>query len=225
MCEVPPRRLRTALQPARVALGVIAVALIVAGMLLHDTTGLVIAGLGAAALLGAVLFPVVREFEFGFPTGIRVSAALRDREQELTEAFEGQRGDLGLCAHLLCGNPTVAAELLEAAWARTAALWRGPVTPELRTFVLCVFVQLLTAHIRWNGDASSWAEPPENGAVRTPLAALPGPMRTVVVLRDFAEIPLAQIAAMTDRPLADVASDLRAAEATLDHLSIEGTAP
>lgn len=224
MCEVPPRRrIREALGPSRIGFGLGALALIVAGAIVSGTTGLVLLGLGGGMLLMAVLFPVVREVEFGFPTGVRISAGLQDREEELHKAFEGERGDLGLYTHLLCDDPELATQLLEAAWGRTAASWRGPVTPELRTYVLCVFVHLLASHLRWAATQSAAkSDQGVESPLSSPLASLPVSERIVVVLKEFAELPLGQIAALTERPLADVSHDLKNAEATLARLSIDG---
>jgi hypothetical protein len=199
----------------------VALALIAAGLMVSGITGLILLGLGGAALLMAVLFPVVREVEFGFPTGVRISAGLQDREQELYKAFDSQRGDLGLYTQLLCDDPIVATQLLEAAWARTAAAWRGPVTPELRIYVLCVFVHLLASHLRW-APVQPGAGPGSAGTSSKPLASLAVSARIVVVLKEFAELPLGQIAAVTERPLAEVAQDLQTAEAVLARLSIDG---
>ncbi len=62
-----------------------------------------------------------------FPAGVKITAGLRDRQEELRQAFEQHKGELQLCTQLLCNDPGVAARLLETAWARVAAKWRGPV--------------------------------------------------------------------------------------------------
>jgi DNA-directed RNA polymerase specialized sigma24 family protein len=228
MCEVPSRRpIREALGPSRIGFGVCALLLIVAGIIVSRLiepvlTGLVVIGLGGALLMIAVLFPVVREVELGFPTGVRISAGLRDREQELHQAFESQRGDFGLYTQLLCDDPDTATKLLEAAWGKTAAAWRGPVTPDIRTYVLCVFVHLLASHLRWAATQPAARVGQEAAVSTNPLASLTVSERIVVVLKEFAELPLGQIAALTERPLVDVSADYRNAEATLARLSISG---
>jgi len=215
MCEVPARRISSALQPSRIVLTVLAVGLVVVGILLHDLMGLVLLGLGSVALLAAVAFPVIKQVEFGFPMGVRVSTALRDRDGELQLAFTQQRGDLGLYTQLMCDDPALASRLLEAAWARTAAAWRGPVTPDLRSYVLCEFVQLLSKQSRWN---SSPGDPTSAGARAEPataLSELPPAARIAVVLREFAGLPVAQIASMTNQPINAVATSLRSADERL----------
>ncbi|MGC5224682.1 hypothetical protein ACPW96_19125 [Micromonospora sp. DT81.3] len=222
---MPPRSFRAAIRPERVILAVLAIAAIVAGFVLgalrdFNITGLVVLGLGTAALFAAVLFPAIRDIEFGFPSGIRVSTALRDREQELFHAFTSQRGDFTLYAQLLCADPAVAAALLEAAWAKTAAEWRGPVTPHIRAYVMCVFVHLVESHERWTEGPSP--DPPAPMPPSGSLSSLTLAQRTVVVLREFAELPLAQVASITERPLEDIAADLRSAQAIIGGRSIEG---
>lgn len=214
MCEIPPRQIRPALRPERVVLAVLAVAMIVWGFWSGDVTGLIVLGLGAAALFTAVCFPAIRDIEFGFPSGVKISAALQDREQELVRAFTAQKGELGLYTQLLCNDPSVASRLLEAAWAKTAAQWRGPVTPQLRGHVLCVFVHLLESHDRWTAQRDGPA-PVSPAASATPLSALALPQRTVVVLREFAELSLAEVAAIVERPLEAVTADYRDAQVVL----------
>jgi DNA-directed RNA polymerase specialized sigma24 family protein len=166
-----------------------------------------------APLLGSVVLPIIREVEFGLPVGKRLAHALRDREQDFRREFERQRGDLALCAQLLCTDPAMASDLLEAAWARAADAWRGPPKPELRNYVLCVFLQLLTLRDRLSGGPE-----PERARPFIPRS----PARTAFVLTEFAGLSLAQIATMTGRSLADVANDLRAAQTELEQSGMGG---
>jgi DNA-directed RNA polymerase specialized sigma24 family protein len=226
MCEVPPRRLRPAIRPERVILALVAVAALFFGLFLQGVTALVVLGLGAALLVGAVLFPVVRDVEFGFPSGVKISTALRNREQELREAFDAQRGDLNLYAQLLCDDLAVAVMLLEAAWAKTAAEWRGHVTPYLRLYVLCTLIHLLDAHERWAVPGTADAERRDTVAnFSSPLTALPTPIRMVVVLHEFADLDVEQIAEMTERTVTEVTAYLRTARGALNRPGIGGGAP
>jgi len=208
MCEVPRRSWRRALHPWRIVLGVLALACVVVGALLPRAVGLVVVGLGVALLVTAVLGPVIRQVEFGFPSGVKVSTAMRDREDELRRVFEGQSGELEMCAQLLLDDQTTAKRLLEAAWSRTTSTWRGPATPEIRIYVLCTLVQLAIAELRWTRAQSS----PAQAQTTTPLATLTFSERVVVVLRDFARLGNSQIAQITERPLEDVERDWRHAE-------------
>lgn len=215
MPELSPRRWRAILQPSSLIITALALAVVVSGTLIRDPLGVILIGLGACVLLAAVALPLIREVEFGFATGMRVSTALRERDQELRVAFQHQKGDLGLYSQLMCDDPAFATQLLESAWARTASSWRGPVTPSLRTTVLAEFVQLLTTHSRWKRFASPTTGVPAAPPLSSALSVLPVTARIVMVLREFADLPLAQIASLTKRPLAEVASDLRTAYAVL----------
>ncbi len=172
-----------------------------------SAVGIGLLAIGVTVGIGAVVFPFVREVEFGFPVGVRVRAGVREHELELRRTFEAQRGDVELCAHLLVGPPEVAARLVEAAWARTVVDWRGSVTPGLRTYVLCELVELVSAHLRWVDGP-----PVGDEAGASPLAGLPHRQRVAVVMHEFAGLPVAQIATMTDRPVDDLRADMAAAE-------------
>ncbi|WP_426120750.1 RNA polymerase sigma factor [Kocuria sp. LHG3120] len=212
-------------------LAIIGVAVIIAGQLqAQGSEGWYIEevslGLGLAILVLTVVFPAIREVEFGFPSGVKISAAFQNREEELGKAFESQKGDLELYAQLLCEDPALSADLLEAAWAKTAATWRGPVTPELRFYVLCLFVHLLDSHHRWVTPVARNRPPGDGGPVSTtPLNALSLDERIVVVLREFVDLPSTQIAALTGRPLAAVRQDLQTARAVLDQSNGNGGSP
>ena len=208
MCEVPRPRWRQAWRPARIALLVVATGCLVVGVVWHTRLGVVALAVGATLVFAAVLFPLVSEVEFGFPVGIKVKAGAREREHRMRKTFEDHRGDVELCAHLLCSPPEAAAALVEAAWARTAGAWRGAVTPELRAYVLCELVQLAGAHERWVSG-------PAEDSPASPLARLTPPQRVAVVLHDFGGVPAAQIATMTGRPVEAVTGDLRVATSAL----------
>lgn len=209
MCDLPDRRFRAVLTPTRVLLAVVAVGAVVVGMRTPNLAGLGMIGLGLALLVIAILFPIIKQVECGFPSGVKVTAALRDREDELRRAFASQRDDLGMSTHLLCGDPALATQLLEAAWSRTATSWRGPVIPEeLRIYVLCVFVQMLNAHRR---------------VVDTNLLAVLGPQeKTAFVLHEFGGLTVAQISELTERPSVDVAQSLSTAQVLLDRALQDG---
>jgi hypothetical protein len=220
MCEVPKRSWREALRPVRVMLGLAALTSVITGARVDNAEGIVLIGLGLALLLAAVVLPVVREVEFGFPSGVKIVTAIHDREEELRQVFVTQKGDLELCSLLLCDDPAVAARLLEAAWAKATAAWRGPITPDIRIYVLCEFIHLLTAHVRW-----AQARPqPTTTPIESPLAALTLSERVAVVLREFAGVTLSEIARLTGRSPQQVDTDLRRAEAILARSNASGGA-
>ncbi|WP_369046817.1 hypothetical protein [Sinomonas sp. P10A9] len=202
MCDLPKRRLLNGIRPWRVVVAVVGLAAIAAGWVVPGLLSAVPIGAGSLVLLAAVL-PALRDIELGLPGDIKFSAALSGREQGITDVFEQQRGDLQLCAQLLCGDPEQAKTLLEAAWARTAEVWRGPVTPQLRLYTLCVLVHLLETSERWT--------PAKKPKHPSRLAALPAGERVAVVLHDFASLTVAEIAGLTESTTAAVTDRLRAA--------------
>ena len=223
MCDVPKRNWRSAFQPKRLIVFVAALAVIVAGWQIPNAFGLIPMGLGAAALLMAILLPAVHDVEFGFPSGVKVSAALQNREEGLRAAFEAQKADLQLCANLICDDPATASMLLEAAWAKTSADWRGPVSAEIRSYTLCVFVHRFISHTQW-AHPQQQVNPQSTQAVPqlSALAALSPMERIIVVLHEFAELSLAEIAGLTEISLVQVMDSLSRAEASVARMHSGG---
>jgi hypothetical protein len=207
MCDPPPRSWRSAWQPRRVLLGAVALALAAAGVLSDGPARWALAAVAGALVVSAVVLPTVREVEFGFPVGLKVTTATRSREEDLRRAFEEQKGQLSLCARLLCDDPEVSTELLEAAWSRAVVLWRGPVDPYLRLLVVCLLVELSVAHDRWE---------PAPGPRSGPLGSLDAAQRVAVVLHDFAGLSVAEIAAVAGSSPEDAAAALRAGAVAVD---------
>lgn len=218
MCELPKRRFLGAVRPARVIAAVLGLAAVGVGLFVPALLSAVPIGAGALALVAAVV-PAVRDVELGLPGNIKFSAALSGRQQDMATVFEQQRGDLQLCAQLLCGDPEKAKALLEAAWARTAEVWRGPVTPQLRLFTLCTLVHLLEREEYWQAPAGlpSSGRPSRAGKAKpatTLLGALPAPERVAIVLHDFASLTVAEIAGLTESTTTAVAERLTHANQT-----------
>ncbi|MDQ4504205.1 hypothetical protein [Sinomonas sp. ASV322] len=192
MCELPRRRIRNIFKPVRLAVGLLGVAVASTAWLVPGFVSSLPIGAGALVLLGAVL-PALRDWELQLP-GFKVSGSLDSHRDDIYDVFEHQRGDLQLCAQLLCGDPDEAKTLLEAALAQTAEAWRGPITPQLRLYTLCLFVKLAEAHERW-------ATPQPARRPRSPLDplhALPFAERAAVVLHDFGRLTIAEIAGLTE---------------------------
>ncbi|MCG2624339.1 hypothetical protein LVY72_20825 [Arthrobacter sp. I2-34] len=187
---------------------VAALAVIVAGWMLSDGLGLLLTGLGIGVFVLAVLIPAIREVEFGLPPGTKVSAALQDRREELQMAFESQQEDLERCAHLLCTDPAKASDMVERAWERAAAAWRGPVTPEILTYTLCLLVRFIGSPDRLEDYKEAITDDPARAPVLSTLAALDPTARTVVVLHEVANLSVGQIARITDSPSAQVVAAL-----------------
>lgn len=87
MCEVPPRRLRAGLSPTRILLAAVAVAIVAVGMRITDYSRVLVLGLGLAVLVTAVLFPIIRQVECGFPSGVKITPALQGHEARLHVLF------------------------------------------------------------------------------------------------------------------------------------------
>lgn len=223
MCEIPKRRWRSSITPLRLVVTVIALGAMGAGWLVPDLLSALPVGAGLLTLAVAVLMPAVREIEFGLSPNIKLSPALKDRQAELRSVFEQQKGYLEYCAHLLCNDPDTAKGLLEAAWSQATTDWKGPVTPQLRMYTLCVFVQLLKHHERWFPPPP----PPRKRAQlsQNPLAALPLEERIAVVLHEFANLTVAEIAGMTEQAAVTVAKALAHAETTTARYSLEQGKP
>lgn len=223
MCDVPRRNWRNAFHPKRLIIALVALAVMVGGWQIPNAFGLIPVALGAAALLMAILLPAVHDVEFGFPSGVKVSAALQNRQEQLRAAFEEQKADLALCANLICDDPATATQLLEAAWAKTSADWRGPVTAGIRSYTLCVFVHRFISHTQWaHPQQQVSAQGSQAAPLLSPLAALDPTERVIVVLHEFGELSLAEIAGVTGSPLAQVMDSLAHAEASVARLHADG---
>jgi hypothetical protein len=236
MCELPKRSLRSSLDPARVVLGLLAIGAIVAGVMLPNLLqgppfgdGLqktVLIGGGLLTLVTAVFMPAVREVQLGLSPSVKLASALKDREAEFLSVFERQKGDMEYCAHLLCEDPELARQLLAAAWSQSTLAWKGPITPQLRIYTLCVFVHMLQSHEHWTKPTPkppTKKVPPKKPV--TPLAALPIGERVTVVLHEFANLTVAEIAGMTDQETPKVAASLAHAEATVARLALNRGRP
>lgn len=171
--------------------------------------GIMLIGLGAALLLAAVVLPAVSQLEFGIPSGVKVTAAVRDHEEKLRKVFEEQRPDLEACAKLLCDDPATAKELLTAAMARATLDWRGPIDNEVLTYVWCWFVHRLMAHRRFAMEKPTTA-------ASVPLSELTTIQRVVVVLTEY-DVPIDKVADMVGLSPAEAQAELsRGAKALTD---------
>jgi hypothetical protein len=178
-----------------------------------DLPALGLLAVAVTLLVSAVVLPTVKQVEFGFPIGVRVTAAVPERAEQLRDIFAEQRADLELCAQLLCDEPSVAAAALESAWSDTTCKWRGPVVDEqVRTYVLCVLVELVRTHHRWRGAQNPKPQ-------QSPLSRLPWDQRVTVVLHDFARLPAPRIAELTGSSVCSVREALDQSVRFLDALS------
>jgi hypothetical protein len=182
----------------------------------------VIMGAGFLALAVAVFMPAVREVELGISPTVKLGPALSNRQAELRSVFEQQKGDLEYCAHLLCDDPGEARRLLEAAWSQVAGTWVGPVTPQLRVYTLCVFVEKLRKYEQYVLGRPLDVPPADS---RNLLGRLPYHQRVAIVLHEFANLTVAEIAGITGRTAAQEAKSLALADKQTSKLAIEGGKP
>jgi hypothetical protein len=213
MCDQPARSWRDVAPPKRLVLAGVAVLLLGSAAVAPraDAPGVAAWGLlvlGAFMLLAAVVLPTVQAVELGFPVGLKVSAAVQDRAAQLSGVFKDQRGELELCAHLLCDDSAAAARLIETACSRASDTWHHPVGPAVRPYVLCLLFHLLEEHHRL-GLAGGGDTTPSR------LSRLDYPARQVVVLSSFLDLPCAAIATVLGRTEDDVRAVLAAAQHAL----------
>lgn len=204
MCRVPKRRWRRLLRPVPLVISAAALAVVFAGWALPSPLGPILMSIGCIALLLFVFLPALWQIEFGFPAHMKPSTALEEREEELLLAFESQKQELEICAHLLSTDPAQASELLEAAWTRTAATWRGRVTPDVRIYTLCVFYRLLRTHSQKSARAGKLKEGQAKEFFDLPAAG----DRAIVVLHEFANLSVPQIARIVGTSRAQVETAL-----------------
>jgi hypothetical protein len=201
MCELPQRHLRDILKPGRLITALLGVILAAGAWLIPRSFSSLPIGVGGLLVLGAAI-PALRDWEVQLP-GIKLSGSFEERRGDIFNVFEHQRGELQLCAQMLCRDPEQARSLLEAALAQSAEAWRGPVTPQLRIYTLCLFVKLVEANEKWASPPPRHPKTPLD-----PLHALPFQERVAVVLHDFGHLSIAEIAGLTDSTLAAVTERL-----------------
>lgn len=215
MCELPKRASREFVPISRLvytACSLVAIAGGVAAGRVWESKELAWAliCLGGLFLVLAVVLPTVQQLEIGLPVGLRVVAAVQDRDTKLRAAFESQRGELELCAQLLCADPALAGQLLGAAWTQTTTDWRRPVGPALRLYAWCVFLRLIIESERLAVASSA------TGSSRTtPLDTLDFHARILVVLHSFANLTSEEISTLLGRGRETVEAELEAAEVVL----------
>ncbi|ORB60382.1 hypothetical protein BST43_02205 [Mycobacteroides saopaulense] len=208
MCKTEPRRWTDLLQPRIMLPVAVAIAAAAVGPFVRSPMLLgVLAFVGLLALTLA-LFPAIKQVEFGLPSGLRITADLTRREEEMSQTFEVQKPIFEECASLLCDDPELARRLMETAIAQATLKWRGPVHPSIQTFTLCWFVHALIAHSRLTMTGQ-----PSSGP--NPLSRLTQVQRVATVLSAFAEVGIDDLADMLGLTPAQVQDELRAADGVL----------
>ncbi|MFK0007316.1 sigma factor-like helix-turn-helix DNA-binding protein [Paenarthrobacter sp. NPDC090520] len=188
----------------------------------------VLMGAGFLALAVAVFMPMVREVELGLTPSVKLGPALKDRQAELRSVFEQQKGDLEYCAHLLCGDPETARRLLEASWSQAASAWKGPASPLLRVYTLCLLVEKLRKEDLWlrgSPRQNRKGKLPRPKVDKGPLGVLSPGERIVVVLHEFANLTVHEIAGLTNQPVTRVRQLLTGATAKTNQPALEDGRP
>lgn len=208
MCKTEPRRWTDLFQPRIMLPVAVAIAATAAGPFVRSPMLLgVLAFVGLVALTLA-LFPAIKQVEFGLPSGLRITADLTRREEELARTFEVQRPIFEECASLLCDDPEVGKRLMETAIAQATLKWRGPVHQSIQTFTLCWFVHALMAHSRLTLTG-------QPGAGLNPLSRLTQVQRVAAVLSAFAEVGIEDLSDMLGLTPSQVQTELRIADGVL----------
>ncbi len=212
MCKTEPRRWTDLFQPRIMLPVAAAISAAAAGPFVRSPMLLgVLAVVGLVALTLA-LFPAIKQVEFGLPSGLRITADLTRREEELARTFEVQRPIFEECASLLCDDPEVGKRLMETAIAQATLKWRGPVHQSIQTFTLCWFVHALMAHSRLTLTGQPGAGP-------NPLSRLTQVQRVAVVLSAFAEVGIDDLSDMLGLTPSQVQTELHVADGILTPLA------
>jgi hypothetical protein len=136
-CDVPPRDWRAGITPGRIGVAVAAGALAAVAIAL-DTDQVANLLFAAAALLFATKFgiPVGTATELGHPIG-KVFAALSDRHELVTLSGKRLLQSLTEVTYYVTGDRMRAADLAALAIEDAANQWRGRLTQELDSYLLC----------------------------------------------------------------------------------------
>jgi hypothetical protein len=202
-CEVPQRSWGAGITAPRVGVLVVGVAAGVGAIVLGtDQLASQVAGLlfGVAWVLLALGFgiPFATAAEIGDPRLGKLLTVLRDRHKQLTGQIETR---LHATLTNLVGDVTLddtrTSRLVAQAVERAAARWRGPVSLDLDTYLLCCAVRL-AVHDTWEVRELPPGDP------RAPLLPLSRRIRAICALRRC-DVPDADIAHMLDCSVEEVA--------------------
>jgi RNA polymerase sigma-70 factor (sigma-E family) len=155
-------------------------------------------------------------------------------ERSFREFVEARSPTLMRVAFLLTGGDQHAAEdLLQTAFVKVAARWRGVDSPESYVRQVMYRQQVSWWRLKWHRRETNVAVPPERAAedgtsavdlrmtVREALARLTQRQRTVLVLRFFEDLPEAEVARLLDCSVGTVRSTTHRSLARLRVLAPE----
>jgi DNA-directed RNA polymerase specialized sigma24 family protein len=183
-------------------------------------TVLVLAGAGMLPI--GVLLPRLSELEIG-PAGFRTK--LTDDDTEFRPIFNAEAPRLNRFAKFMCGNASLARELVEEALARTREQQRAIPRADRGVVALRTLIELLetVGERRWlrgrpgatrrpRGDSES-SDP--DRAVAEALAGLDFFVRVAFILKVDWPLTTEEVAAILNRPLNAVREDIGQARAQL----------
>ena len=148
--------------------------------------------------------------------------ATRPRDRQFDEIYRTHRADLFRLAVLICGDRTRSEDAVAEVFAKVLPRWRaGAVLARPQQYLRRALVNELTGGFRrqalerraaarqWGDDRGRQqidAEITEHDRVSAALARLPAVQRAVLVLRYYADLSEAEIAALLDVPQGTVKS-------------------
>lgn len=208
MCKTEPRRWTDLFQPRIMLPIAVAISAAATGPFVHSPMLLGVLAIVGLVALTLALCPAIKQVEFGLPSGLRITADLTKREEELARTFEVQKPIFEECASLLCDDPKLGKRLMETAIAQATLKWRGPVHQSIQTFTLCWFVHALMAHSRLTMTGQPGSGP-------NPLSQLTQVQRVAAVLSAFAEVGIDDLSDMLGLTPAEVQTELRVVDGVL----------
>ena len=151
-------------------------------------------------------------------------------QEAFAELYEAEFPRLAGYLTALTGDPEVAREAAQEAFTRLFARWRRVQEP--RGFVYVVGTNLCKRHWRQGGRERSavvslgvttpTGRPAHDPWLRDLVERLPVPLRQVVLLHYYADLPVAEVAAALHRPVGTVKRRLHEARAVLSDAVLSG---
>ncbi len=208
--------------PTNLILGTIGVVVFLVGIFLREEgmgQTLIVVAVGELTLL--VILPIVTEAEVGIE-GFKFKKALEEKDAEFHPFVATEKESLQRFAELMTGNPHLAAGLVKEAFARAYVHCGGTSREQLDAYVQCVLVRLVLG-VGILGSMSH--RPPgtsegtgaydystgETERIAMSLAPLSPEDRIMILLHYYRDVEEQQIAAIFERPVEVVRSQIRAA--------------
>jgi DNA-directed RNA polymerase specialized sigma24 family protein len=218
---------RLVADPRTLLLAVLGTILLVLGVVLQVASlGTTLVVLGVAVITLGVLVPTISEAELG-ASGLKFKNVLLSMDETFRPFAVAQKDDLQRFALLMCGDRRQAAALTKRALSKTYTVW-GDLPEEQRGFfALCTLVHLAIGTTYLHLEAKK-AQATDHAAPARPqheadealnlLSHLSPSSRAAILLRHYQDLGEDEIAAILDRPVDLVRSNIHDAAAQLDRL-------